>query len=130
MEIKFKAKRLDGGEWVEGYYYKECDNTYIIEDRQNESMLNRNETVLVDPSTVCQYTGLMDLKGRKIWEHDNVTDFPHYGEVVYKNGCFFMHNEAMDLPLYDNIGRVQGFDSFGRCLVTNQGSKFDRKEEK
>lgn len=68
--IKFKAKRLDNDEWVEGYYYKECDNTYIIEDRQERSMLNRNETVLVDPATVCQFTGLKDKNGKDVWEGD------------------------------------------------------------
>jgi len=26
--IKFKAKRLDNGKWVEGYFYVECGNTY------------------------------------------------------------------------------------------------------
>ena len=40
--IKFKAKRLDNGKWVEGYFYTECGNAYIVENRQGESMLNRN----------------------------------------------------------------------------------------
>jgi hypothetical protein len=40
--IKFKAKRLDNGKWVYGYFYEENGNTYIIENRQKESMLNRN----------------------------------------------------------------------------------------
>ena len=31
--IKFKGKSVDSSEWIEGYYYKECDNTYIIKDR-------------------------------------------------------------------------------------------------
>lgn len=30
--IKFKAKCLDNGEWVKGYFYKECGNAYIIEN--------------------------------------------------------------------------------------------------
>lgn len=38
--IKFKAKRIEDNSWVEGYFYAECGNTYIIEDRQKESMLN------------------------------------------------------------------------------------------
>ena len=54
--IKFKAKRLDNGKWVCGYYYEENGNTYIIEDRQKDSVLNRNEAVLIEPSTVCMYT--------------------------------------------------------------------------
>lgn len=54
--IMFKAKRLDGKGWVCGYFYEENGNTYIIENRQKESMLNRNVTCEVDPSTVCQFT--------------------------------------------------------------------------
>lgn len=79
--IKFKAKRLDNGKWVEGYFYAECGNTYIIENRQKESMLNRNITYEVDPSTVCQYTGLKDREGNDIFEHDLLT---RDGTVAYK----------------------------------------------
>lgn len=70
--IKFKAKRLDNGKWVEGYFYAECGNTYIIEDRQSELMLNRNEAYQVDPSTVCMFTGLKDKNGTPIYEGDIV----------------------------------------------------------
>ena len=89
--IKFKAKRIEDNSWVEGYFYAECGNTYIIEDRQKESMLNRNEAHQVDPSTVCQYTGLNDCEGNGIWEGDvlsNVTDDSPDGTVVFKYGAF------------------------------------------
>ena len=128
-DIRFKAKRLDNGEWVEGYYYKECENTYIIEDRQKQSMLNRNEAILVESTTVCQYTGLKDMKAREIWEHDNITDFPHCGEVIFVNGEFAMHSDVGNLPLETFIDRVKegALGTYGKCLVTNQGSKFDKK---
>ena len=28
--VKFKAKRIDNNTWVEGYFYSECSNAYII----------------------------------------------------------------------------------------------------
>lgn len=88
--IKFKAKRLDNAEWVEGYFYQECGNTYIIEDRQKDSKLNRNETVLVDPSTVCQFTGLKDKNGKEIWEGDYLTPIndSEAMKVIFKEGSF------------------------------------------
>lgn len=66
-EILFKAKRLDNGEWVEGYYAKRHGVPLIYEIR--ECPQNNYE---VDPKTVCQYTGLTDKKGKKIWENDIV----------------------------------------------------------
>ena len=52
-EILFKAKRADNKKWVHGYFYEECGRTYIIEDRQKESMLHRNLAQKAIPETVC-----------------------------------------------------------------------------
>lgn len=96
-DIKFKAKRLDGKGWVCGYFYEENGNTYIIENRQKESKLNRNPTYQVDPSTVCQFTGLKDSEGKEIWEGDILRDvyFGHFKHfVIFANGTFLAQKEG------------------------------------
>lgn len=126
--IKFKAKRLDNSEWVKGYFYKECGNTYIIEDRQSESMLNRNEAHQVDPSTVCQFTGLKDCEGNEIWEHDllqNQEAKATYEVVWDENGCFIIKNSVGGGYLLNFLGSILSVFKFKVV-----GNKFDRKEGK
>lgn len=119
--IKFKAKCLDNGEWVKGYFYKECGNTYIIEDRQKDSMLNRNEAILVEPSSVCQFTGLRDCEGNEIWEGDILAEkrFPSF-EVGYID-CTFAAAYVGDDKFIFNLAALSEC-----CTVI--GNKFDRKE--
>lgn len=79
-EILFKAKRLSDGAWVEGYLYR-------LHDSLNPFIMFRNrhgEAYEVDPSTVCQYTGLTDKNGKKIFEGDKLYD-PHEN-VIYTVG--------------------------------------------
>ncbi len=47
---KFRGKRIDNGEWVEGYYYKSWEDTYILWGSTN----GLPNMITVDPSTVTQ----------------------------------------------------------------------------
>lgn len=123
--IKFKAKRLDNSEWVKGYFYKECGNTYIIEDRQSESMLNRNEAHQVDPLTVCQFTGLKDCKGNELYEHDVVKNYPFIpSEIVWSeelSGYYLTHANG---KIYEKP--LGYYLSLGKFIVV--GNKFDKEK--
>ena len=67
-KILFRAKRLDNGEWVEGYVMiHDHDKATIFRQHQGDGSLEGFE---VNPETVCQSTGLTDKNGNKIWETD------------------------------------------------------------
>ena len=128
--IKFKAKRLDGKGWVCGYFYEENGNKYIIENRQKESKLNRNPTYQVDPSTVCQFTGLKDSEGKEIWEGDILQDVDDDNikyVVTFNEGTFLARKEGfyIGIPLHECVG------SLGNDVVTYAkvvGNKFDKEK--
>lgn len=86
-EILFKAKRKDNGKWIEGYYYKMSETTYcfkedyerkpvsehhyILQERMTDwGLPNQIVQIEIDSETLCQFTGLCDKNGKKVWEND------------------------------------------------------------
>ena len=96
----YRAKQMDNGEWIGGYLYGIWERRYILWGMTNDVP----DMVEVDPSTICQCTGLRDKNGKLIWENDiligHLDDiFPEnatYVMVMWHNNGFCTHQDEFD----------------------------------
>ena len=114
-EIKFKAKQLNSGEWFEGDLVHLGNRVCIGGDNIKDGITD------VDPSTVCQFTGLKDYENQDIYEGDILAEkrYPEF-EVGYIN-CTFAAAYVGDDKFIFNLTALSEV-----CTVC--GNKFDRKE--
>ena len=131
-EILFKAKQIDNGEWIEGSLIDlDIDNgyCYIVQPYKKASILPiifliTDRMKLVDPETLCQFTGLCDKNGKRIWENDIVfvTDendcsgqiSTGIGDVIFIEGMWYIDGRPQE-GLYD-INKVFQIEVIGNAF--------------
>ena len=122
-EILFRGKRVDNGEWVEGYYSPV--NIPITGNMGHFINVGGYRAVEIDPETVSQFTGLCDKNDVKIFEGDI---------IEYTDGCNdwlgavkYASDDAQFVVRFIG-GDVESFDNLycGNCEVI--GNIYDNPE--
>lgn len=122
-EILFKAKRIDTGEWVVGSLiqtsYFRSIRSWISSKQEDKARLREissNQAVWraleVRTDTICQYTGMTDKNGQKIWENDilvahldeNYPEDETYEQVIWhESGFCTMEKNSTDCEPLDEF---------------------------
>ena len=120
----FKAKRIDTGEWVQGYLYVIWEKRYILWGMTNDVP----NMIEVDPTTICQCTGLKDKNGKLIWENDIVkNEKGNFYKAFWQNNYYqfswiCVKSDVLPIGAKWNLWSIKSFE------IEVIGNIFDNKE--
>ena len=135
-EILFKAKRKDNGEWVEGSLINTKKGVAYIIRSKSKAFIPKGKNIIcsaecyeIDPDTICQFTGLTDKNGKKIWENDICDRKEKYPEIVaYNKGDWQLdYSYAFGKEMHSNACNL-GFYACERNCVEVVGNIFDNAD--
>lgn len=152
-ELLFKGKAKGTGEWISGGYFQRAEakyyfkkdqaliHSYIASDWTTYFGLPRELTLHeVESSTICQYTGLTDKNGKKIFEGDILRGFQYpfcydgyynyYAEIIFANCSFMTYTHKNPLSCVRGIS--DGNTELMECWVSEDweviGNIYDNPE--
>lgn len=119
--IKFKAKQLNSVKWFEGDLVRLGNRVCIGGDHLKDGITD------VDPSTVCQFTGLKDCEGNEIWEGDIVRD--NYDLLCIDNLYEVAYIEEEGTFAFKSLDKVDNYEPFVNLFEAYVvGNKFDKEK--
>lgn len=115
----YRGKRIDNGEWEQGYLYGIWERKYILWGMTNDIP----DMVEVDPSTVCRCTGMPDKNKKLVFEHDIVWDSDEraFYEIIW-------NQEDMCWNVKDADGYKSNFEECYGSTIEVNGNSFDNLE--
>lgn len=130
-DILFRGKRIDNGEWIEGFYCQRKEKIFGGVKTRHMILVPDADSytgarwIDVNPTTIGRYTGLIDKNGKKIFDGDIVkvsspSGSSYYAKIEYDCGCYWVSNPDIQIP--DTI------NNFNMDFVVVDGTIFDNPE--
>lgn len=145
-EILYRAKSKAKGEWLYGHVFEEFFyrfkegwvKEWVLQPIR-EKVTDADCRQIVDANTICDYTGLTDKNGTKIFEGDVINVYvsnwwcghkdrrmwKENALIVYKDYAWAIRCGKFTTPLYDYINPYNSEEQYYFEVI---GNKFDNPE--